>query len=161
MDLGQSVPNVAIELSDGSKKLLQDLWRDQVLVLYFYPKDETSGCTVQACTFRDQYQDFCDAGAEVIGISHDPVSSHQQFAANHRLPFLLVSDSDGTLHRLFGVKSIFGFVKGRVTFVIDNTGVVRFKFASRIFFEKHVHVALACVRKLVQEKYQNGKKKEA
>lgn len=99
------------------------------VVLYFYPKDDTPGCTQQACTFRDKYEDFTDLGAEVIGVSGDSTASHEKFALKHKLPFTLLSDADKKLRNLFGVPTaLFGLLPGRVTYVIDENGVIRFIF---------------------------------
>jgi peroxiredoxin Q/BCP len=121
---------------------------DGVTVLYFYPKDETAGCTAQACGFRDGYEAFAGAGATVIGVSSDSDDSHRSFAAHHQLPFLLVSDHDGSLRRLYGVKRTLGLLPGRVTFVIDRGGVVRHVFESQLRAGRHVEEALEAVRKI-------------
>jgi peroxiredoxin Q/BCP len=98
-----------------------------MVVFYFYPKDETPGCTAQACSFRDQYQDFRDLGAEIVGISSDSMESHQSFAKKHRLPFILIPDENKTLKNIFGVpNSLFGLLPGRVTYLVDTQGVIRF-----------------------------------
>ncbi len=110
------------------------------IVLYFYPKDDTAGCTTEACAFRDSYEVFKDAGAEVIGISSDTVESHQKFAKKHRLPFILLSDEGGVIRRRYGVSTTFG-LPGRVTYVIDKKGIVRHIFSSQLQFEKHVDEA--------------------
>lgn len=120
---------------------------ERVTVLYFYPKDETAGCTAQACSFRDAYEDFLGAGAVVVGVSGDSDESHESFAAHHRLPFLLVSDADGSLRRLYGIKRTLGLLPGRVTFVIDRDGIVRHVFESQLRAGKHVEEALSAVRR--------------
>jgi peroxiredoxin Q/BCP len=120
---------------------------ERVTVLYFYPKDETAGCTAQACSFRDAYEDFVSAGASVVGVSGDSASSHESFAAHHRLPFLLLTDDDGALRRLYGVKRTLGLLPGRVTFVIDREGIVRHVFDSQLRTGAHVQEALIAVRK--------------
>src|SRR5690606_35559449 len=116
---GQTVPDVSLVDADGNTVRLRDLLGEKVLVLYFYPKDDTPGCTAQACGFRDAYEDFVDAGAQVVGVSHDGPASHQAFAQKHRLPFRLLSDPDGSARRAFGVKKTLGLLPGRATFVID------------------------------------------
>jgi peroxiredoxin Q/BCP len=115
-------------------------------VLYFYPADNTAGCTAEACSFRDSYEDFTDAGAVVIGVSGDSLESHDKFATKHRLPFTLVSDRDGALRKAFGVKKSLGFIDGRVTYVIDPEGIVRKVFSSQVLATKHVGEALAAIR---------------
>jgi peroxiredoxin Q/BCP len=119
------------------------------MVVYFYPKDETAGCTAEACSFRDSYEDFTAAGAEVIGISGDSSSSHEKFASHHRLPFVLLSDPDGTARDAFGVKKTLGLIPGRYTFVVDRKGVIQHGFESQVRVGKHVDEALASVKRLV------------
>jgi peroxiredoxin Q/BCP len=123
----------------------------KTVVLYFYPKDNTPGCTAEACSFRDQYEDFLDLGAEVIGISSDGLSSHQKFTAQYQLPFLLLSDTDKKIRKLFGVPNAFlGLLPGRVTYVIDTKGVVQMLFNSMLAGQ-HIPKALEAVKKIVAE----------
>jgi peroxiredoxin Q/BCP len=119
-----------------------------VLVLYFYPKDETPGCIVEACGFRDQYARFVEAGAMVVGVSHDSPRDHTEFAARHALPFSLISDADGSLRTAYGVRRQLGVVPGRTTFVIDRDGVIRMVFSSLVRARRHVADALAMVERL-------------
>lgn len=114
-------------------------------MVYFYPKDETAGCTAEACRFRDDFGKFSDAGAVVIGISDDSTESHERFASRHRLPFQLLSDTGGAVRKLYGVKKTLGVIPGRVTFVIDREGVVRHVFSSQMDAERHVAEALAAL----------------
>ena len=142
---GDAMPDTTLIGPDGPTKL-----RDRIgkpLVVYFYPKDETYGCTKEACTFRDQYEDFVAAGAEVIGISRDDAASHAKFREHHRLPFTLLSDPGGGVASTWGVRSLLG-IPGRVTFVFDKQGVVRHRFESAIRFGKHVDEALEIVKTL-------------
>jgi peroxiredoxin Q/BCP len=121
------------------------------VVLYFYPKDNTPGCTAEACSFRDQYEDFLDLGAEVIGISSDGLASHQKFTAQYQLPFLLLSDTDKKIRKLFGVPTAFlGLLPGRVTYVIDAKGVVQMVFNSMLAGQ-HIPKALEAVKKIVAQ----------
>ena len=114
------------------------------LVIYFYPKDDTPGCTIQACTFRDKYEDFKALGAEVIGISSDSLKSHQKFALRYKLPFILLSDFDKKIRTQFGVPNDFlGLIPGRATYVIDKNGVVQLIFDStsaKIHIEKALEI---------------------
>ena len=119
-------------------------------MLYFYPKDHTSVCTAQACAFRDRYEVFKAAGAEVIGISSDSVESHRHFAQEHELPFLLLSDEGGIIRKRYGVSTAFG-LPGRVTYVIDRQGIVRHIFFSQFTSEKHVTEALETLRTIQEE----------
>jgi len=120
-------------------------------VIFFYPKDDTAGCTVEACAFRDAHAEFVAAGAEVIGISADPLTSHLRFQEKHSLPFALASDVSNETARAYGVaKGPFG-LPGRATFVIDKRGIVRDAFSSRLRVKKHVRRALDVVRALTRE----------
>src|SRR4051795_2801295 len=119
---GDAAPDFTLPKQDGSSVRLKDLLGKGAVVLYFYPKDDTPGCTVEACSFRDAYEDFKEAGAEVVGISSDSAAAHRAFADKHRLPFLLVADEGGKVRKLYGVPSTFGLFPGRVTYVIDAGG---------------------------------------
>jgi len=121
---------------------LQDVLGDRPVVLFFYPKDDTPGCTKQACAFRDDYEEFGKLDAEVIGISSDSVESHKSFTAKNHLPFTLLSDEGGWVRRLYGVPNTFSLFPGRVTYVIDEESVVRHVFSSQLGVEKHVEEAL-------------------
>ena len=105
-------------------------------------------CTKEACRFRNAYDDFAQAGAVVLGVSSDDAESHQAFAAGHRLPFVLLSDTEGALRKAFGVPKTLGFLPGRVTYVIDREGIVRDVFCSQLSADRHVAEALAVVRQL-------------
>ncbi len=145
LDVGQAMPDSTLQGESGPVKI-----RDRVgkpLVVYFYPKDETYGCTIQACSFRDSYQDFQAAGADVIGISRDDASSHAEFKQHHRLPFELLSDPGGKVAQAWGVKGTLG-LPGRVTYVFDGKGVLQYKFDSMIRFSKHIDEALRVIKQL-------------
>lgn len=120
----------------------------KAVVLYFYPKDDTPGCTAQACSFRDQYEDFLSLNAEVIGVSGDNEKSHQKFAEKYRLPFTLLSDSNKELRKLFGVPTnLLGLLPGRVTYVIDENGIIRMIF-DHMMAQKHLPKALDFLKTL-------------
>lgn len=119
-----------------------------VLVLYFYPADETLGCTMEACRFRDEFEAFVDAGAMVVGVSPDGLDKHREFADHHRLPFSLLSDADGELRRKYDVRRSLGLIPGRVTYVIDRQGVIQHVFSSQLRAKQHVEEALVVVRRL-------------
>ena len=136
---GDSMPDTTLIGPDGPTKLRERIGKP--LVVYFYPKDETYGCTKEACGFRDQYEAFVEAGADVIGVSRDDAASHAKFRDHHRLPFTLLSDPGGQLAKAWGVKGGLG-LPGRVTFVFDKDGVCRHRFDSQIRFGKHVDEAL-------------------
>ena len=148
--VGDRIPDVTLAGNEGVPVRLLDLVKGSGLVIYFYPKDDTPGCTIESCNFRDQYEDFVSAGADVVGISSDPPASHDKFAAKHRLPFRLLSDESGAARAAFGIKSTFGFMPGRVTFVFDGAGVVRYVFDSQLRVNAHVANALEVVQKLIQ-----------
>ena len=148
IQVGDSAPDFTLTGANGQEVSLQSVLRKGPVVLYFYPRDETAGCTAQACAFRDAYEDFKKHGAEVIGISSDSASSHEQFASHHRLPFLLLSDKGGQVRRLYGVPPSLGFLPGRVTYVIDSKGVVRHLFNSQLQTSRHVKEALGVLEGL-------------
>ncbi|MGX7668136.1 peroxiredoxin [Flavobacterium pedocola] len=121
----------------------------KVLVIYFYPKDDTPGCTKQACFFRDQYEEFTDLGVEVIGISGDDVQSHKKFAETYKLPFVLLADEDKRLRKLFGVPTnLLGLIPGRVTYIVDKEGIVRMMFDS-MKAENHLSKTIEQVKELL------------
>ena len=146
--VGDTAPDFTLPSQSGEPVSLKDFIGKKSVVLYFYPKDDTPGCTTEACAFRDSYEVFKDAGAEVIGISDDSPDSHQKFAAKHRLPFILLSDSGKQLRKLYGVPSTLGLLPGRVTYVIDKTGVVRHIFNSQLNFKGHIEESLKTLREL-------------
>lgn len=145
---GDRAPDFTLEDQDGRRVSLADFRGRQPVVVYFYPKDDTPGCSKEACTFRDRYQAFVDAGAEVLGISSDPAASHQAFAAKHRLPFRLLADAGGEVRAAFGVPRTAGLLPGRVTYVIDRAGVIRHAFASQLAAARHVDEAIEGLRRL-------------
>jgi peroxiredoxin Q/BCP len=132
----------------GKTVRLSDFIGKSAVVLYFYPRDNSAGCTAEACAFRDSYEAFTAAGATVIGVSGDSAESHQGFAENHRLPFVLLSDPDRRVHQLYGVNKIMGVLLSRETFVIDKQGIVRHHFVSQINMTKHVTEALEVIQSL-------------
>jgi len=142
---GDAMPETSLVGPEGAVKLREKIGKP--LVVYFYPKDETYGCTKEACRFRDQYEDFVGAGAEVIGVSRDDAASHAKFRDHHHLPFTLLSDPGGLVATSWGVRTTLG-IPGRVTFVFDKAGVLRHRFDSAIRFGKHVDEALAIVKTL-------------
>ena len=146
--VGERAPDFTLPRADGTPFRLSAAVRRGVVVLYFYPKDETMGCVAEACAFRDEYDVFTEAGAEVVGVSADSSESHRQFAAHHRLPFVLLTDADGAVRKLYGVGKALGILDGRITYVIDTKGVVRHVFSSRLQPTRHVAEALAIVRGL-------------
>ena len=150
VQVGDAAPDFTLPSQTGTLVRLGAFLGKKAIVLYFYPRDNTSVCTKEACAFRDSYEFFKNADAEVIGISSDSVESHRQFAAAHQLPFLLVSDTDGMVRKRYGVPTAFG-LPGRVTYVIDKSGIVRHIFFSQFTSDKHVAQALQALLSIHEE----------
>ncbi len=149
--VGDTAPDFTLESKTGEKVSLSEFRGRKNVVLYFYPKDETMGCTREACGFRDRYEAFKDLGAEVVGISSDSAESHRKFAQHHGLPFTLLSDPKKEVRKLYGVPSSMAFLPGRVTYVIDVHGVVRHIFNSQMHPEEHVNEALRILKSIQPE----------
>ena len=145
--VGDIAPDFELKDKDGNLVKLSSFRGEKSVVVYFYPKDETPGCTAQACSFRDSYEDFKEAGAEVIGISSDGTSSHSGFAENHRLPFVLLSDPIGKARKAYGAYDLFGMIPGRVTYVIDKNGKIIHSFDSQLSPTKHIKESLEALKK--------------
>jgi peroxiredoxin Q/BCP len=145
--VGDVAPDFVLPGPGGREVRLSELFGRGPVVLYFYPKDETLGCTVEACAFRDSNDLFLEADAAVVGVSRDDEASHARFRAHHGLPFLLLSDPTGQVHRQYGVASLLG-VADRVTYVIDRAGVIRHVFDSKVRMRAHVDRSLEVVRAL-------------
>ncbi len=140
--VGDKAPEFTLPSQDGTQISLSNFRGKKNVVVYFYPKDDTPGCTKEACAFRDQYQVFTDAGAEVIGISGDSQQSHKQFATKYNLPFTLLCDTNNKVRQLYDVPATLWILPGRVTYVIDKEGIIRHIFDSMLDFEAHVKEAL-------------------
>ena len=145
---GSPGPGFRLQTSTGEYVSLEDFHGKKSVVVYFYPRDFTKGCTAEACEFRDSYEEFKNLGAEVVGISNDNQKSHEAFASEHKLPFILLSDPNGSVRKSYGVKKTFGLVPGRVSFVIDKNGIVRHVFSSQSRTTAHVSEALAVLKSL-------------
>jgi peroxiredoxin Q/BCP len=130
LEVGDKAPEFSL-LKDGGGKIALKNLKGKAVVLYFYPKDDTSGCTAEACAFRDAFPDFSQVKAAIVGISRDSVQSHDKFKAKHALPFTLASDEDGKVCEAYGTwveKSMYGrkyMGIERATFLIDGKGVIR------------------------------------
>jgi peroxiredoxin Q/BCP len=146
VEVGSVAPDFTLPSQSGDMVSLEDFLGHKPVILFFYPKDDTPGCTKQACAFRDNYEEFRKLDAKVIGISSDSVESHESFAARYNLPFTLLSDEGGIVRKLYGVPNTFGLFPGRVTYVIDQEGVVRHVFSSQVEAARHVEEALKTVR---------------
>lgn len=148
LKVGDRIPDFSAKDSKGDHFDSKSIVGKKPVVFYFYPKDNTPGCTAQACSFRDQYEDFKDLGAEVVGISSDSISSHGKFVKQYKLPFILLSDNDKKIRNLFGVKpNLFGLLPGRVTYVVDREGVIKFIFDSLVA-TNHIPKALEIIKKI-------------
>jgi peroxiredoxin Q/BCP len=145
---GTTAPDFALPDRMGKTVRLSDFRGKKAVVLYFYPKDDTPGCTKEACAFRDQYEDFQKSGAEVIGVSSDSEVAHEKFAAKYKLPFILLADRGGTVRKQYGILATLGVLPGRVTFVIDKQGVVRHTFNSQLQATRHVAEAIEALHKM-------------
>jgi peroxiredoxin Q/BCP len=139
--VGTKAPDFTLPTQTGGLVSLGD-YLGKPVVLFFYPKDDTLGCTREVCAFRDNFEQFEKLDAEVMGISSDSVESHRDFAEQHKLPFTLLSDEGGKVRRRYGVPNTLGLFPGRVTYVIDEEGIVRHIFTSQLGVEKHVEEAL-------------------
>ena len=147
LSVGDPAPLVALRDADGVERRSDQL-AGKALVLFFYPKDDTPGCTMEACAFRDSYADLQALGAEVWGVSGDDASSHQRFAGKHQLPYPLLVDSGNQLRRAFGVPAVLGLLPGRVTYVIDGQGVIRHVFNNLLDGPAHRREAIKALQGL-------------
>ena len=147
LSLGDRVPALALSDQNGIERRV-DQRQGTPLVLFFYPKDDTPGCTMEACAFRDSQADLQALGAEIWGVSGDDAASHRRFAERHSLPFPLLVDQGNQLRRAFGVPSVLGLLPGRVTYVIDGDGVIRHIFNNLLDGPAHRREALDALRRL-------------
>jgi len=145
--IGDKAPLFVLKDQFGNDFNSADYIGKTAMVIYFYPKDDTPGCTKEACSFRDTYQEFTDKNVKVIGISSDSVASHKKFAEKYNLPFTLLADTKKEVRKLFGVPSnILGMVPGRVTYVVDKNGVVIYIYNSMTNAETHIEEALKALQ---------------
>ena len=149
--VGDKAPDFTLPSQMGDDLTLSEFLGKKNIVLYFYPKDETLGCTREACTFRDSYEELTNLGAEVLGVSGQSVASHKSFATHYGLPFILLSDVGNKVRELYGVPSSMGLIPGRVTYKIDKKGVVRHIFSSQTQTERHVEEAKTTLKELEKE----------
>jgi len=147
IQVGDKIPVFSLKDQNGEEFDTSDYIGNTTMVIYFYPKDDTPGCTKEACKFRDSYEEFTDRNVKVIGISADDTQSHKDFAAKYNLPFTLLSDPDNKVRKLFGVKSnMFGMIPGRVTYIVNNKGIVQFMYDNMFNAEKHIDKALEALK---------------
>ena len=147
IEVGDKVPTFTLIDQNGNSVTVNET-QGKAMVIYFYPKDDTPGCTKQACQFRDQYESFLKFEALVIGISSDNVESHKNFAEEYNLPFTLLADTHKEVRKLFGVPKSLLLLPGRVTYIIDRNGVVQYIFNSQFGIEKHIEMALQKLEKI-------------
>ena len=143
---GDRAPEINVKDHLGNIRSNKNL--DNPLVVYFYPKDDTPGCTAEACSFRDNYNLFKVLGAEVWGISGDSQVSHINFAERNDLPFPLLIDEDNKLRKAFGVPNFMGLIPGRVTYIIDSQGTIRCIFNNLLNGPAHVESALRALEEI-------------
>ncbi|WP_053960694.1 peroxiredoxin [Sulfobacillus thermosulfidooxidans] len=152
--VGQLAPDFTLEGTNGPVHL-SDL-RGQVVVLYFYPRDNTPGCTTEACDFRDMIHEFTQVNAIVLGVSTDSLTSHEKFTAKYQLPFNLLSDPNAEVANLYGVykqKNMYGKISygiERSTFIIDQDGIIRYVFR-KVKVPGHVEQVKELVNNLTRE----------
>ncbi|HYA78357.1 MAG TPA: peroxiredoxin [Verrucomicrobiae bacterium] len=149
--VGDKAPDFTLPSQTGDDVTLSEFLGKKNVVLYFYPKDETPGCTREACSFRDSYEELTNLGAEVLGVSAQSVESHKSFATHHGLPFILLSDEGNKVRKLYGVPSSLGLLPGRVTYIIDKKGIVRHIFNSQTQTQRHVEEAKNELKKLEKD----------
>jgi len=147
--IGSTIPTFTLPDQNGNLFDINSVIGKKNLVIYFYPKDDSPGCTAQACSFRDQFEVFTEADALIIGISGQSVKSHKEFAEKHRLSFTLLSDEGNKIRKQFGVPSdLLGLLPGRVTFVAGKNGKVIYVFNSQTQATKHVDEAIRILKEL-------------
>lgn len=151
VSLGATAPDFSLPDQDGHEVRLSTLLGDGPVVVFFYPRDGTPGCTKEACAFRDAYDAFLGAGCRVVGISGDGAAAHTEFRGRHNLRFPLLTDAGGRVAKAWGVKKTLGLMPGRATFVLDRKGVVRHHFVGLLQAERHVETALEFVRTLKRD----------
>ena len=147
--IGCSIPTFTLPDQNGNMFDINSVIGKKNLVIYFYPKDDSPGCTAEACSFRDQFEVFSEADAVIIGISGQSVESHKEFAEKYRLSFTLLSDEGDKLRKQFGVPTnLLGMLPGRVTYIADKTGKVIYIFDSQMQATRHVDEALRILKQL-------------
>lgn len=152
IEVGSKIPQFRLHDQHGNSFDINSVLGKKNLVIYFYPKDDTPGCTAEACYFQDQFEVFKQANSDVIGISGQSVESHKNFAEKYRLTYTLLSDEGNSIRKLFGVPSNFlGLLPGRVTYIVDKSGTVIYMFNSQSQATKHVDEALKILQHLEQK----------
>jgi len=147
IEIGDQVPNFSLKDQNNKTFNIADNI-GKPMVVYFYPKDDTPGCTKQACKFRDEFEKFTDLGTLVIGVSADNIESHKKFEEKYNLPFILLADTENEVRSLFGVPKNLFLIPGRVTYVIDKRGVIQYIFNSQLGIEKHIGNSLQKLKEI-------------
>ncbi len=146
LKVGDKIPQFTLNDQDGNPFDISTYIGDKYLVIFFYPKDNTPGCTKEACSFRDSFEEFTDRGAMVIGISGDSENSHRKFASKYKLPFTLLADRQNKVRKLFKVEgNLFNLLPGRETYVVDKTGKIVMVFNS-VNATSHIRKALNALK---------------
>jgi len=151
IQIGEKAPLFTLPDQDGKLVHLQDYIGKCPLVVFFYPADFSRNCTREVCAFRDNYELFQAAGAEVIGISRGTQDSHQSFHARFYLPYILLNDADDTVRRLWGVPKAFGILTGRVTYVLDYKGIVRNRYAAQTDINGHIKMVQHTLKQIAAD----------
>ena len=153
---GDQAPDFTLKSQDGREVSLRETCKGKDVVLYFYPKDFTTGCTAEAKAFSANYDRILEMGADVLGVSSDAGETHSRFANECGVKFALLSDDGGRVRELYGVRSSMGLFPGRVTFVIDSEGVVRRIFSSQLNPKRHVDEAIKALETVRSKRHSEG-----
>jgi len=148
--VGEPFCEFDLESTEGERYTLGSL-KGKWAVIYFYPRDGTTGCTAQSCAFRDKHPTFLELDVKVLGISSNSIRSHQEFVSSNQLPFTLLSDKGGELRKALGIRKTLWFIPGRVTFVIDPAGIIRKVINSQFAFSKHAESAAKFIKNSITE----------
>ncbi len=149
LKVNDKIPSFQLKDQNGELVSSDHLIGDMHMILFFYPKADTAGCTKEACAFRDEFAGFEEADARVVGISSDSPKAQKAWADKNGLRFTLLADEGSKVRKAFGVKgSLLGLIPGRTTYVIDKSGTIKHIFSSQLNFEKHVSEALDALTRL-------------
>ncbi len=154
LKVGEEAPHFSLLDQNGNSVSFLDFRGKKNLVIFFYPKDNTPGCTSESCSFRDNYAGFCALNTQVLGISDDSVQSHEWFAAEHRLPYPVLSDEGGKVRKSFGLNRFLGILPPRASFVIDQKGIICHVFSSQVQISRHIDETLQAVQLLANLKHE-------
>ena len=146
LEIGDKIPSFSLKDQNGHTRTSNK--SNKPLVLFFYPKDDTPGCTIEACGFRDKYDLFIILGAEVWGISNGDAQSHLRFANKTKLQYPLLCDQNNILRKQFGVPKTLGFIEGRVTYIINSEGIIIHIFEDLLNGPAHIKEAIRALKKL-------------